>query len=106
MKKKIIRKNKKFLSSIVRKESPYNISEYLKDCKWRRQWDKSIKKVIKSHLRLPNFDKMFETSDGKVFIPYFSKGKFCFYGSFPNMGEAEALKRFWGHKWLRLNNRK
>lgn len=106
MKKKIIRKNKKFLSSIVGRVGSYNISEYLKACKWQHQWDKSIKEAIKSHLKLPNFDKMFQTSDGRVFIPYSSKGKFCFYGIFPNMEEAEALERFWGRKCLRLSNRK
>ena len=58
------------------------------------QWDKSIKEVIKPHLKLPNFDRMFQTSDIRVFIPYFSKGKFCLYGIFPNMEEAKALERF------------
>lgn len=60
MKKKIIRKNKKFLTSILGRVGSYNISEYLKACKWQHQWDKSIKEAIKSHLKLPNFDKMFQ----------------------------------------------
>lgn len=102
MKKKIISKNKKFLTSILGRVGSYNISEYLKACKWQHQWDKSIKEAIKSHLN----GRMFQTSDARVFIPYFSKGKFCLYGIFTNMEEVEALERFWGRKCLRLNNRK